>query len=244
MRLLRVLLCLTLMVASASATTSYLQSATTSNASSLAFGSDVAKGTILIAYYAAWSVGGVCPTSWSDTQLNSWSLMPLSTTIGLPFGNASCMGFALSGTAGADTVSFGGATTTVNQSLTILEYSAGATDGAIPSAITQSSGTVSSFTVTGNFYLPAGTAMRVVSCVFDIHSAHTWTSSGATMRVQGQPTGGESVVCGDEAVTVSSTSYSNTYGGASGSTSIFGSLLYLVPTGGASSKQVVSVSVQ
>jgi hypothetical protein len=214
---------------------SFVQSAAVANATTLAFPSSVTAGNLLLAYLTYWN--GTVPSSLSDTKGNTWYLF-WSNSGGA---STSSLFVAIANGSGANTVTAIGMNNS-NAGWIVEEYSIASTDAII--LLGQTTGTGNSITLASSSTATPSGAL-VISFAYDIHSAHTWTSSNATIRQSITMPGAESAVAGDHVVASAisfASPYTNSYSGASGSGYLTGGLIAIVPTGGSGGTVPVPVA--
>jgi hypothetical protein len=210
----------------------YLQSASQSGNTALAFPSSNIAGNLIVVATSNFSVSAI-----SDTQGNSYGLVA-ATSDGSSGGPQVQIWIALNINAGANSVTATGLNGGGNgSSIAIIEYTA-------PSSFA-STGTANpgAGMVNGsNGYYQSSSEALLIIATHDFSSAHSWTGTNLTVRETTAEGGGQTLGIGDFYSATSTTSAVSTLNGGGGSTRT-ASLLNFIVGGGGSSTSHIQISL-
>jgi hypothetical protein len=202
----------------------YLQSASQSGNTALAFPSSNIAGNIIVV-----AVGNNGVTAVNDTQGNSYNLV-VNTSQG---SNVIQIWVALNINAGANSVTATGLTGSgYGSSIAIIEYT-------VPS----------SFIFTGGNSGNHGTIPRyqssnetlLIIAAYDSGNSHSWTGTNLTVRQTTTEAGGQTLGIGDFDTATSTTATTSTLDGSGGCVTC--SLLIFIASGGGSSTSHIQISL-
>src|SRR5674476_222230 len=203
----------------------YLQSASKSGNTALAFPSNNTAGNVIVVATSNNSV-----TAINDTQGNSYNKVANNL-----YGSSQIqMWLAVNINAGANSVTATGLNASgAFSSIAIIEYTT-------PSSLTFASGIGGSAAVNGmtGRYQSSGETLLVIAS-YDWGSAHSWTGTNLTVRQTVTEGGGQTLGIGDFDTTTSTTATVSTLnGGSGGATATVGLLIFQVGGGSTSSIQI------
>jgi hypothetical protein len=218
MKRFRSIICLLCAALTLRAQPTYVQSKSTTGATSLAFTSNNTAGNLILVVIGTY--GGSSPYAYTSVSDSRNSYVPLGcapSQISSQFGSATvCAWLATSIGAGANTVSISGITAAGGgPSLAILEYTPGTNLAVLPMPMLVASGVVmpSSGSWQSEWSYPG--VVTIVTAVYDEHTSHTWSVSAGNLRESTEESGGQSMGVADQQETSITAGYNITFTGGS-----------------------------
>src|ERR1035437_6733066 len=213
----------------------YLQSASQSGNTALAFPSSNIAGNLIVVATSNFSVSAI-----SDTQGNSYGLVA-ATSDGSSGGPQVQIWIALNINAGANSVTATGLNSGGNgSSIAIIEYTA-PSSFASAGAACAGAGMVNG----SNGYYQSPSETLLIIATHDWSSSHSWTGTSLTVRETTAEGGGQTLGIGDFYSATSTTSAVSTLNGGGGSTRTASLLNFIVGGGGSSTSHIqISLSDQ
>lgn len=208
---------------------SYVQSANTDNATSLAFGSNNTAGNLIVAFYD--NFANALPGSVTDSQGNTYTKLTSSASTTQRFSIWVAQNIA----AGANTVTFNGASATLSD-IIIAEYAVPTDYHLVAQPIIQ---TDTTNTLPVSFpAIPVGSPafpleVMLITALYDSNSFHGWTISNGSIRETAHNPASATAVLGDWDVMTPTGAVSTTIAGTGSAGAWSGcSVVLMVPSGG------------
>jgi hypothetical protein len=219
----RLVVCLLLAALNAlAAGPTYVQSKSTTAATSLAFASNNTAGNLILVIIGVYGAGSpYAYTSVSDSRNSYVPMGCVPAQFGHWFGSGgtACAWIATGIGAGANTVSISGVTATDGgPSLAILEYTPGTNLTLLPLLMINGTGTAMPSSGPWQSTWSFAGAVTMVNVAYDVSSSHTWTVSAGNLRESTEESGGQSMAVADQQVTSVTAGYSITFTGGSNGT--------------------------
>ena len=208
----------------------YLQSASKSGNSALAFPSANVAGNMIVV-----AVSNINVTAINDTQGNSYNLVASG---GSGTSAQIRIWIALNINAGANSVTATGLNASgAHSSIAIIEYTTTSSVASAGSAVAGSGGTNG----TNSRYQSSGEVLFIIA-TYDFASSHSWTGTNLTVRETVAEGGGQTLGIGDFYSATSTTPTVSTLNGG-GTNSFTGSLINFIAGGGGSSTSNIQISL-